>query len=631
MCDYHILTAKNVGRAEQYRISKLVGCPERFLGGEHCASLRTGDIALLKQFVEQLSVLCRVNVRSGSTQNAHAQRGEVLYQLDGSLSAELNYNAVGLLSCDEGFNVLLCQWVKVQSVAGVEVGGNSFGVVIADDCLAALFLQRPYAVNGAIVELDTLTDSDRTGTEYNYFLLIGRVLLDELSRFILAVERIVEIRSACGELSRAGIYHLVYCKTALLYLLPGNTLDGAVEVAVLLRHVVLFLGQLALSQPLFELYEVIQLADEPLVYLGDVVNYVDGNAALERFEYAEGTVNVNVLQLLHDLLIGELYEILLGHGVHSKLDGADRLHHASLKAGRDSHDLSGSLHLGAESLFRVNELIERPLRELYYQIVKRRLEACVGLSGYLVYDFVESVTNRDSRSNLCDRISSSLGSQRRGTGNSRVYLDNGIIEAVGLERELAVAAALYLEFLDYVDSRGTQHLIFLIGEGHTGSNDDGVAGVYADRVEVLHGADGDDVALAVAHYLELDLLPAGDALLDQDLSDRRKTQSVGGDLVEFLGSLRDTAAGAAQSERRSYDYRVVDNLGKVHCVLDCFNDLGGNTWLTDLLHSVLERLSVLRLVNGFGIGAEQLYAVLRQESALGKFHGERKPGLAAEV
>ena len=95
----------------------------------------------------------------------------------------------------------------------------------------------------------------------------------------------------------------------------------------------------------------------------------------------------------------------------------------------------------------------------------------------------------------------------------------------------------------------------------------------ADRVEVLHGADGNYVALAVAHYLEFDLLPAGDALLDQNLCDRRKAKSVGGYLVELLRGLRDTAAGAAQRERRSDDYRIVNDLGEVHSVLDGLNDL----------------------------------------------------------
>ena len=63
-----------------------------------------------------------------------------------------------------------------------------------------------------------------------------------------------------------------------------------------------------------------------------------------------------------------------------------------------------------------------------------------------------------------------------------------------------------------------------------GSHDDRVAGVDADGVQVLHVADGDDVALVVAHDLVLDLFPAGDALFHQDLMDGGKAQAVGTDL-----------------------------------------------------------------------------------------------------
>ena len=63
-------------------------------------------------------------------------------------------------------------------------------------------------------------------------------------------------------------------------LLTGNALDGAVKIAVFLCHVVLFLSQLSLCKPLFKCDEIVQLADEPLVYPGDVMDSIDGNAAL---------------------------------------------------------------------------------------------------------------------------------------------------------------------------------------------------------------------------------------------------------------------------------------------------------------------------------------------------------------
>ncbi len=278
--DDHVLTAENVGRTQQNGVAEVRRSLERLLGGEYGFSLGAGDTALFKQLVEQLSVLRSVDVRRLRAEYAHAEFGKVLGKLYRGLSAELNNAAVGLLGGDEGFYVLAGERVEVKSVAGVKVGGYGFGVVVADYSFAALFFQRPYAVNRAVVELDALSYSDRTRTENDDLFLVGGVLLDEFSGFVLAVERVVEIGGVSGELRSAGVDHLVYCKTVLGALLTRNALDGAVEVAVLLRHVVLFLSEFALREPLFKCDEVVQLADEPLVYLGDVMDSIDGNAAL---------------------------------------------------------------------------------------------------------------------------------------------------------------------------------------------------------------------------------------------------------------------------------------------------------------------------------------------------------------
>ena len=86
--------------------------------------------------------------------------------------------------------------------------------------------------------------------------------------------------------------------------------------------------------------------------------------------------------------------------------------------------------------------------------------------------------------------------------------------------ELAVAAALYLQLLDDIDSRCTEHLIFPVAESYRRSDNDTVACVDAHRVEVLHGADCDNVALCVTDDLELYFLPAAYALLNKYLCNR---------------------------------------------------------------------------------------------------------------
>ena len=55
-----------------------------------------------------------------------------------------------------------------------------------------------------------------------------------------------------------------------------------------------------------------------------------------------------------------------------------------------------------------------------------------------------------------------------------------------MKGKLAVAAAFDLQCLNNVQSRCAQHLIFLIGKSDSRSNDNAVAGVNANGVEVFH-------------------------------------------------------------------------------------------------------------------------------------------------
>ena len=200
-----------------------------------------------------------------------------------------------------------------------------------------------------------------------------------------------------------------------------------------------------------------------------------------------------------------------------------------------------------------------------------------------------------------------------------------------MQSELAVAAALHAQLVDDFQRGGAEHLVLLVGEGDGGGDDDGVAGVHAHRVQVLHGAHGDGVALAVAHHLELDFLPPGDGLLHQNLGDGGQCQAVGGHFPQLLLVVHNAAAGAAQGKGGPDDDRVANLQGEGLGVLHGGDHLGGDAGLADLLHGVLEHLAVLGLVDGLGGGAQQPHVVALQEALLGQLHGEGQARLAAKA
>ena len=120
----------------------------------------------------------------------------------------------------------------------------------------------------------------------------------------------------------------------------------------------------------------------------------------------------------------------------------------------------------------------------------------------------------------------------------------------------------------------------------------------ADRVEVLHVADGDAVVVAVAHDLVLDLFPTGNAALDEHLADHGVRQALDDDLDELFLVLGDAAASTAHRVGRADDDRVADLIGKLHSRWHILDDRALGDWLAELLHRLLEELAVLGALNG---------------------------------
>ena len=113
-----------------------------------------------------------------------------------------------------------------------------------------------------------------------------------------------------------------------------------------------------------------------------------------------------------------------------------------------------------------------------------------------------------------------------------------------------------------VDADVAQLLVLAVGEGQRRGDGDRVAGVHADRVDVLDRADDHDVVGCVAHELELVLLPAEDRLLEEHLGGRRVVQALAGDAAQVLLVVGEARAEAAHGERGPHDERVAEVLDR---------------------------------------------------------------------
>ena len=83
---------------------------------------RTRDRAAFQQFVKTLSVLRFIDRVGRGAENVCTDLLKEFRQLDRCLTAELNDNAVRLFGFDQVADVFLAERVKVQTVAGIEIG-----------------------------------------------------------------------------------------------------------------------------------------------------------------------------------------------------------------------------------------------------------------------------------------------------------------------------------------------------------------------------------------------------------------------------------------------------------------------------------------------------------------------------
>ena len=627
--DDHVLAADDVAGTQQYGIAQLVGGVQCLVHAQHAPALGTLDVEALQQLIEALPVLGHVDGLGTGAQDGDAVAVEVLGELDGRLAAEGHHHAHGLFHLDDVHDILGEQRLEIQPVGGIVVGGDGLGVVVDDDDLVAQLLERPDAVDGGVIELDALADPDGTGAQHHDDGLAGP---GEGPGLAEAVKGGVEIRRLGVELRAAGIHHLVNGVLGLRGQLrrAGQSQQRLVGIAQLLALFIALRRQALLGQIQLKLGHALELGEEPAVNPGDGEDLIHADAGLEGLEHGEEPVIVHPAQPLPDG--GVVVRVGLAvEGVHPDLRAPDGLHQRHLKAGADGHDLAGGLHLGAQGPGGVGKLVEGPLGHLDHDVVQGGLEAGAGLAGDIVLDLIQGVAQGDLGGNLGDGVAGGLGGQSRGPGHPGVNLDDGILKGVRVQCQLAVAAAHNAQMGDDIQRCGAEHLELLVRQGLGRRHHDGVAGVDAHRVQVLHGAHRDDVAHGVPHGLKLDFLPAEDGLLHQHLGDGRGIQTGLGNGAQLGFVLGRAAAGAAQSEGRTHDDGIADPVRHGQGLLHGLGDVGGDHRLADLRHGLLEQLPVLCPGDGLGVRAQQADIVGLQKALLVQLHGQRQAGLAAQA
>ena len=165
--DLHRPAAQHVRGPHEHRIADLIRDAGRGLHRSHRPTRRLRNAQAAEQLLELVPILRHVDLIGGGAEDRHARVVERPRQVDRRLPAELDDDPLRALSLDHRQHVFQRQRLEVQLVRRVKVGGNRLRIVIDDDRLVPRLPQRPDAVDGAVVKLDSLPDPNRPAADHD--------------------------------------------------------------------------------------------------------------------------------------------------------------------------------------------------------------------------------------------------------------------------------------------------------------------------------------------------------------------------------------------------------------------------------------------------------------------------------
>ena len=188
----HCSTAKHEAGANENGIANLCSNSYAVLNFCNRLTLWLGNAESRENLFKGISVLRSVNSGSVCADNFNTSLRKRLCKVNCSLSTERCNYAKRLLELDNAHNVLCCKGLKVELVRSSIVGRNCLGVIVDNDRLVSAGSDGVHCVNCRIVELNALTDTDRTCAKNENLFSV-----EELNLALACVGG-VEVRNVCA-------------------------------------------------------------------------------------------------------------------------------------------------------------------------------------------------------------------------------------------------------------------------------------------------------------------------------------------------------------------------------------------------------------------------------------------------
>ena len=629
--DGHGSTGQDVRGTNKDRVANLLSELLSSLNGGELLPGGLIDTNAIEDLRELLSVLSTVDIAGISAENAGlASLLETEGNVLGELTTDRDDNTRGALELIDIHDTLVAKLLEVELIGGIEIGRVGLGVVVDHDGLLAHGPEGLSGADSAPIELDRGTDTVDAAAENDGTLILE---CDVVGRGVVGG---VEVVGVSGELSGQSINLLDPGPDAELLSSSADKVLSAVnshgdllvgETELLgLEDVLLLEGLEAakLLHLLLAVNNVLELVEEPLVDLGKLMDLVNRVVLVDHgLANSQPAAVGRVLELKVEIL-----ELVALEPDKAGVNLADSLLERLLKGTTDGHNLTNRLHGRANVALDVLELGQIPSGNLGDDVVKRRFEVGGGGLGDSVGELRKGVAETDLGGSVGQRVAGSLGGEGRRAGKTSVDLNDTVVKAIGLKGVLDVAFTNDAQVTDDLDGSGTEHVVLLVAEGLGRSNDDRVTSVDTEGVEVLHVADSNAVVVGITDDLVLDLLPALEGLLDQDLGGECERAS--SHVAELLLVVGETGTETTKGVGSTDNDGVANLVGSIEGLIDGVHGDGLGDGDVDLLKGLGEEISVLRKLQCPDTGTENLDTVLLEEAELLHLDTQIEGGLTTE-